>query len=80
MKQKDTPEIAAKRQECLALVRELELWDVRPFKKDRLSLNKQIRYTRNLDRLDYIHNRLEALLNNAMMKKLSQGIDYGESQ
>jgi len=74
MKQNDTPEITTKREECLRLVRELEKWDVYPFRKDRISLDKQIKYTRNIRRLDEIHARLEMLLSKAVMEKLSKGV------
>jgi hypothetical protein len=65
---------AEKRVECLRLLVELKKWDIYPFRRDRKKLHKQIKFSYNLTRLDVIHERLESLLDRALMKKLSAGL------
>lgn len=65
---------AEKRVECLRLLIELKKWDIYPFRRDRAALHKQIKFSYNLTRLDFIHDRLNSLLDRAMMKKLSEGL------
>lgn len=70
----DTMTTAETRTRCLYLVKELETWDIRPFRHERITLQKTIKFTYNMKRLNHIHNKLESLLENAMLAKLSEGL------
>jgi hypothetical protein len=62
------------RTRCLALVKELETWDIRPYRRDRIKLEKTIRFTYNMKRLTHIHEMLESRLETAIMDKIAQGL------
>jgi hypothetical protein len=62
------------RKRCLYLVTELESWDIRPYRRNRISLEKTIKFTFNMKRLNHIHDLLETRLENAMLAKLSEGL------
>jgi hypothetical protein len=70
----DSITVAAQRKESLALLVELEKWDIRAFRRDRNTLIKTIKFSYNHKRLQYIHDSLTSKLDNAMMKKLSEGL------
>jgi hypothetical protein len=63
-----------KRQECLDLLVELKKWGIVPFSKDRRNLTNTIKFSYNQKRLYYVHTRLTNMLDNVMMKKLSEGL------
>jgi hypothetical protein len=70
----DSLTLAEIRTRCLALVTELETWDIRPYRRDRIKLEKTIRFTYNMKRLSHIHDILETRLETAMMDKIAQGL------
>lgn len=66
-----TPEVRTK---CLYLLDELEKWDVRPYRRERIRIRKTIKFTYNMRHLYKIHDRLEGLLDKALMDKLSENL------
>ena len=71
----DNVELEKVRAECIDLINELEQWDVRPFRKNRIALSKSIRYSRNIEHLLTIHSSMNELLGKMMIEKLSQDLD-----
>ena len=71
----DTSEMAQQRKECLALLEEVGKWGIRPFSKDRRNLISTIKFSYNRKRLNYVHTRLTAMRDNAMMNKLKEGLE-----
>jgi len=71
----DNVELEKVRAECIDLINELEQWDVRPFRKNRIALSKSICYSRNIEHLLTIHSSMNELLGKMMIEKLSQDLD-----
>jgi hypothetical protein len=67
-----TPEM---RKEALESLKELNKWGIYPYHKSRISIEKEIKFTYNMKRLRSIHRALENKLNQAIMKKISEGIE-----
>jgi hypothetical protein len=65
---------AEKRADCLRLMIEIKKWNTYPFGCTRKKLHKQIKFSYNLTRLEFIHARLESALNSAVMARLAQGL------
>jgi hypothetical protein len=70
----ETQTTAEMRNRCMYLMKELESWNIRPFRRERIKLQKTVKFTYNMKRLNHIHDKLESSLENAMMRKLSQGL------
>ena len=62
------------RTECLDLLDELEKWDVRPYSKDRRRIVNTIKQTTNSKRLHHMHEMLNSLLHEAVMRKLAENL------
>jgi hypothetical protein len=67
-------ELREKRKECLTLYEELQKWGIPLSEIDQHNLKNTIKFSYNQKRLNFIYNQLTVMVDNATMKKLSQGL------
>jgi hypothetical protein len=70
----ETDDITQIRVNSLLLLTELEKWDIRPYRRQRVDIVKTIKFTYNMKRLHHVHDMLLDLKNSALMNKLAQGL------
>jgi hypothetical protein len=62
------------RKECMRLYAELQEWDGVLFNNVLVDIRHTIKFSYNQTRLNSIHSRLTAMINSAMLDKISQGL------
>jgi hypothetical protein len=67
-------ELREKRKKCMTLYEELQKWSIPLSEIDQHNLKNAIKFSYNQKRLILIYDQLTIMVDNAMMRKLSQGL------